>query len=67
MKVAALRALDSVSLVICGLCLTQKAVDIIRKKLIRRVIRTGCDCFSGYSSGHLEKRRNKQCEFELIC
>lgn len=32
-KLAALRALDSVSLVVCGLCLTQKAVDIMRKEL----------------------------------
>ena len=32
-KLAALRELDSVSLIICGLCLTQKAVDIMRKEL----------------------------------
>ncbi|KAH3611712.1 hypothetical protein KXV56_001671 [Aspergillus fumigatus] len=32
-KLAALRALDPVSLIICGLCLTQKAVDTMRKDL----------------------------------
>ena len=32
-KIAALRGLDSVSLIICGLCLTQKAVDNMRKEL----------------------------------
>lgn len=32
-KLAALRKLDPVSLIICGLCLTQKAVDIMRKDL----------------------------------
>lgn len=32
-KLAALRILDSVSLIICGLCLTQKTVDIMRKEL----------------------------------
>lgn len=32
-KLAALRKLDSVSLIICGLCLTQKTVDIMRKEL----------------------------------
>lgn len=32
-KIVALRGLDSVSLIICGLCLTQKAVDIMRKEL----------------------------------
>lgn len=32
-KLAAIRELDPVSLIICGLCLTQKAVDIMRKEL----------------------------------
>lgn len=32
-KIVALRGLDSVSLIICGLCLTQKALDSMRKEL----------------------------------
>ncbi|KAH7175750.1 hypothetical protein EDB81DRAFT_770819 [Dactylonectria macrodidyma] len=32
-KIAALRGLDSTSLIVCGLCLTQKAVDSMRKEL----------------------------------
>jgi hypothetical protein len=32
-KLAALRELDSVSLIICGLSLTQKAIEVMRKEL----------------------------------
>lgn len=32
-KIAALRGLDSTSVIVCGLCLTQKAVDSMRKDL----------------------------------
>ncbi len=55
-KRAALRELDSVSLIVCGLSLTQKAIGVMRRELFDILLEVGRNCFSNNRQGYRQGR-----------